>query len=149
MIWAAVGYNFKSKIVFVEGKINGDFYYDHIICGSDFINDADKAFGGNVWILQQDNAPPHKRRDVIEGIENLDIKLLDWPPCSPDLNIIEVIWAIIKRRIEAENPNDISELKILIQRVWDELTFQTINALIDDMPRRLIDVIKNNGFTIS
>lgn len=38
-------------------------------------------------------------------LSELAIKVFDdWPPYSPDLNIIETVWAIMKTRIEKKNP---------------------------------------------
>ena len=41
MIWAAIGWNFKSELFFVEGSVNTEFYIDNIILGSHFVEDAD------------------------------------------------------------------------------------------------------------
>src|SRR5271163_4088598 len=41
------------------------------------------------WWLLQDNAPSHKARIVQDWLFNHGVKLLDFPPYSPDLNALE------------------------------------------------------------
>ncbi len=50
-----------------------------------------------------DNAPFHKRKDIIEAIKNKGITLIWLPPYSPDLNPIENIWAYAKSFRKREN----------------------------------------------
>jgi enamine deaminase RidA (YjgF/YER057c/UK114 family) len=150
MVWGAIGHNFKSSLHFCSGTVNGEYYYDEII-GGGFLDEADAAFGHMDWILQQDNARPHVRKDIVEAMEYLRIRILKpWPPYSPDLNIIERIWAIMKRRIERHHSpiRTVAQLREVVQNVWAELTIDTINALVEEMPRRLIAVIRNGGHTI-
>ena len=148
MIWGAVGHDYKSNLVFIDKNMTGHVYYEDVIC-SGFLDTADNAFGFNQWILQQDNARPHVRRDILEAMVYLNIQILPrWPPYSPDLNIIETVWAIMKLRARQENPKIIPELKAVVQSVWDNLSLQTINGLVAQMPRRLIAVIANQGPTL-
>ena len=49
-----------------------------------------------------------------------------WPANSPDLNVIELLWVIIKKRIDMKKPETIEELKRVITEVWDELGYSTI-----------------------
>lgn len=72
----------------------------------------------------------------------------DWPPYSPDLNVIEVIWAIMKHRLEKKVVKTLDQLKIEIQDIWDNLSIPLINRLIDTMPKRLIKCVQNNGLTV-
>lgn len=48
----------------------------------------------------QDNAKPHVAKETMEFMRYEKIKILkDWPPYSPDLNPIELMWAILKKKL--------------------------------------------------
>ena len=138
MIWGAVGVNFKSDLIIFKGHVNSESYIEEIFINSNFIEKADEHWGLDNWIFQQDNAPSHTSKVTKASLSELAINVLDdWPPYSPDLNIIETVWAIMKARIEKKNPKSMDDLIAIIQEVWDGLTFQTINGLIDTIPERL------------
>lgn len=138
MVWGAVGHNFKSSLVFFEGHVNSETYIDNIFFGTDLLEAADEHWGVDGWIFQQDNAPSHTSKVTKAVLSELSVTLLeDWPPYSPDLNIIETIWAIMKARIEKKSPRTLDDLKKIIIDVWEDLTFETINGLIDTMEERL------------
>ena len=97
----------------------------------------------------QDNARPHVSKETLAVLNELDIDLLpDWPPYSPDLNIIEVIWAIMEKRVEVFQPKTVDELIQIIIDVWENLSFTTINGLIDEIPDRLEKVNTNPSHSI-
>ena len=149
MIWGGIGYNFKTKLVFIEGSVTADSYFEDIILGSGMIQDADNRWELGRWVLQQDNARPHVANTVFQSLDYLEIHFIDdWPPCSPDLNPIEVVWAIMKIRIEKQRPKSLNELKELITLVWESLSYDTINKLIEELPRRCLTLKLNDGETI-
>ena len=45
---------------------------------------------------QQDNARPHVSKTAMSFFAVNGVQLLDWPPYSPDLPLIENIWSILK-----------------------------------------------------
>ena len=49
--------------------------------------------------LQQDNARPHAPRAVITFMQQSNVDVLDWPACSPDLNLIEHVWDQLCRAV--------------------------------------------------
>ncbi|GBO00817.1 Transposable element Tc1 transposase [Araneus ventricosus] len=57
-------------------------------------------------IFQQDNAPCHKDRIVLEWFEEhtYEFYLMSWPPNSPDLNPMEHIWDVTERQLRDQTP---------------------------------------------
>ena len=51
---------------------------------------------GHCPYIFQDNAPCHVSRRTNQWKTENDIPTLEWPPQSPDLNIIENVWIVIK-----------------------------------------------------
>jgi transposase len=47
--------------------------------------------------------------------------LEDWPSGSPDLNPIESLWAILKRRVEELGPRTKDELIEVIVTAWESI----------------------------
>jgi hypothetical protein len=146
LIWGCIGYNFKSNLIFTDKSITTEVYFDDIIFGSDLLITADSAFGGRNWIFMQDNAPAHVSNDALCTFDHLEVKLLEgWPARSPDLNPIEILWAIMANEVYKHPPETKEELKIMVASIWNNVPLSTINALIDGFPLRLQDVIGLNG----
>ncbi len=78
-------------------------------------------------------------------------KNFGWPPNSPDLSPIENLWAIMKDRLDDEkiHPKTRNELKNLIQRIYNEISIEIINALIYSFDYRVEMCIDLGGNSIS
>jgi hypothetical protein len=150
LVWGAIWHNFKSELHIIPANvtIDGTHHFEDIVLGC-FIDQADAVYPHYDWILQPDNARPHVRRDVLDSLACLEVNVLpDWPPYSPDLNIIERVWAIMKGMVAFRDPKNPQELCDPIEQVWADLKRETIDASAAETPRRLIAVIRREGRTI-
>ena len=56
--------------------------------GSSIVEDADKCWSFGNWIFQQDITLAQSSKETKATFKEVGIDVLDWPPYSPDLNII-------------------------------------------------------------
>ena len=50
-------------------------------------------------IFQHDLAPCHTSKSVRKFASDNNLTILDWPGNSPDMNPIENLWGIVKKRV--------------------------------------------------
>ena len=115
MVWGAIGFNFKSKLIFIEGRLGAKEY--QAMLEDNKVFDSIRSVFKDAFIFQQDGAPCHTAMTTMNWLMQQNIRLLfGWPPNSPDLSPIEMLWGAIKCRIEhyPEFPKTISDLGILI-----------------------------------
>lgn len=67
---------------------------------------------------------------------------------SPDLNPIEHLWGVMKRAVAELNPQNVNELKDVILAVWNSMSQEMINNLVDSFRHRLYMVVANSGCSI-
>ncbi len=75
----------------------------------------------------------------------LKVKVMDGPSMSPDLNPIEHMWGILKRKVEKHHMSYIQQLRDIIMEEWKRMPATTCAALVNSMPRRIKAVLDNNG----
>jgi len=79
--------------------------------------------------------------------------VLPWPSYSPDLNPIENIWALLKRRVEKKIKAMVARKEKVAQDVfiavvkkeWDEIPIAAILTSIKSMPERVQACINAEG----
>lgn len=71
------------------GSVNAE-----TIC--ELITKIDESYPGEAITLVMDNARYQRNQKVVEIAESADIELLYLPPYSPNLNLIERVWRLVK-----------------------------------------------------
>ena len=100
--------------------------------------------------LLQDNARAHDNKFVYNYFLDNDIKWLNWPPCSPDLNPIEDVWAIIKARTNKKGiPANLAEIEDIFLQEWEKFSESTLKSLAMSFEGRLRRVVELDGELIN
>ncbi len=143
-----------SRSIMVWGAVRGDGYRLLIRCENNvdsceyqrILSVAFPVICSSRTLFQHDGAPAHRSRSTSDFLRRKAVRLLpDWPPQSPDLNIIENMWDELKRRISFFKPITLDELWEVAQREWKAIPNESICKLYDSMPRRVSAVLKNKG----
>ncbi|CAJ0589295.1 unnamed protein product [Cylicocyclus nassatus] len=98
--------------------------------------------------LVHDNAPAHTSVFTKKKLDAWKIKVLDWPPESPDLNPIELIWGSMKSFLRRHSIRNLHELKLAIREFWRTLTPQKCKRYVEGIQWRLQEVVKAEGGNI-
>lgn len=145
MVWGAMSIRGVTALKFVTGTINSERYCSIL---NDFLLKTGQALYPDGYFFVQDNAPCHKSTYSMKWLKENKVRVIEWPAASPDLNPIENLWQIIKRKVEDQEPKTIIDWKNSIEKIWDETSHDLLNNLIKSMPRRCQMCIDANGDTI-
>lgn len=147
-VWGAVTAQGLGPLVRIEGRFTADAY-----CG--LLDDVllpylvGGPFPENDFILQHDNSPIHKSKKVAAYLERRDVAVLEWPPQSPDLNIIENVWGNIKLALAHRQLRAVSAdvLWAIVQEEWERIRADTniCRSLYSSLPNRINAVIGAGG----
>lgn len=121
MVWGCMGWNGVGGMVEVEGRMNKE-QYTSIPEGSLRSSMENLGLSPEEAIFQQDGDPKHTSGMALGWLEDHDIKVLDWPAQSPDLNPIERLWNHIKSELKAfeKHPKGVHELWDRAAEVWGQ-----------------------------
>ena len=147
MVWGAIFANGKSQLAILEGNQTAESYIRTL---NDFLLPLIPEGRRGTIVYQQDNATIHKAHLTKMWLLYQNIKTIDWPAHSPDLNPIENVWGLLARRVYANGRvfSTIDELRSCILTEWQNLETETIQNLITSMPQRCFSVLNNKGHCI-
>ncbi|UYV72469.1 K02A2.6-like [Cordylochernes scorpioides] len=132
MVWGAIAYDSRSPLLRIQGTMMAQRYVDDVLrpVTLSYLQGVPNA------LYQQDNARPHTARISQQALQ--DVRMLPWPPYSPDLSPIEHVWDINVRRLHAlPQPRSKDELWQMVEREWRAIPQDAIRTLIDSLPRRV------------
>jgi hypothetical protein len=105
----------------------------------------------------QDNAPLHGSKYTKTWLRDHGIAFINWPPNSPDLNPIEIVWNWMKQWIQEIYGIEIDSveaqgkkikpvrLRQMVKEAWEQITEEALHSLVRSMHQRCQDVINTQG----
>ncbi|GMG18277.1 unnamed protein product [Phytophthora fragariaefolia] len=144
MVWVAFSLRGKSPLVVLTGRQNSD---DYVYTVSEYLLPFAHLNYGVDYIYQQGNASIHTSKRTREFFTEEDIKVLDWPSKSPDLNPIENLWSIMSRRVypNGKQYENVPQFKAALFEAWESIPIAMLVSLIESMPRRCVEVLDKKG----
>jgi transposase len=145
-IWGCFAAHEIGQAEIFLGDLNGQLY--RRILEGNLKPTYKKFFPAGQWYFQQDNDPSHTSNLAKNWFHNNGVTVLDFPPWSPDLNPIENVWPVMERAVDKHNATDEAELEAAVKTEWEALSPEFLAKLAHSMPKRLAEVIANNGHKI-
>ncbi|UYV73054.1 hypothetical protein LAZ67_10001682 [Cordylochernes scorpioides] len=161
VFWAGISSSRRTPLhIFSGGTLTAQRYRDEIL--EPYLRPYRDQIGHNL-IFMDDNARPHRARPVNEYLQSEDIRRMDWPARSPDLNPIEHVWDALGRRIGARHPSPrtLVELRTALLEEWGLLPLDLLQSLlpltsermakdhiISSLSNKLLDFLEDNSLTI-
>ncbi len=105
-----------------------------------------KKQGRNILVLE-DNAPAHISHFDNDCFKMSDVIKMLWPANSPDANAIEQAWLWMRRHItdDYDVSTTVEECERQWREEWEKLSIEQINAWIDSIPKRIIQILEQEG----
>ena len=88
-----------------------------------------------------------KRAQITKQTKELD-RLPAWPPNSPDLNLIEVVWSWMVKSMSKRRggwPKRPEELRMAVVEAWDAISLESFRELILGYRTRLRCILSVDG----
>ena len=143
---------FQADIFQVSHHFDGTEYFDLLCNGGvlDYLKIMIPHDRDNPINYLQDNCKLHLIRPVTNLLVLHNFSLVEnYPAYSPDLNAIERLWEILKKKVAIalldEDPAHEDELFALITRCFKSIPQRTIQSLILEIPFILNEIISLNG----
>lgn len=95
-------------------------------------------------ILQEDGAGAHACSEYLKN-KGVQVMPAVWPARSPQLSVIEDLWAILQRRVAEHHPMDRDSMIQALQHEWDALSDEEIHNLIMEFPNRVRKCANGGG----
>ncbi len=104
-----------------------------------------ELYGRGRWRLVHDNARIHSAYHTQDFLRDNDIRTVDHPPYSPDLNPIEKVWGYLKKKVMTKVYSNIREVIEAIEKEWDEIPLEHIENYIDGHTAKISRIFEEKG----
>ncbi len=137
LVWGAISYEGVGPLVLVEETLDSEVYIN-------ILREKLKNYFSGLWsdhmVFQHNGAPAHRHSNTQQCLKKKKVNVINWPPQSPDLNIIEDCWNKIKYELRG--------IAFEVENQWYQISKEFIQSLYSSLPRRIEAVgDAQGGFT--
>lgn len=168
MFWGGVGYGFHTQLVAIKKRTVREHAKDRL--GMNSKQYCEEVVKGHLIPLMERMVAHTEGLNSIEDLETIEdgakihhscyakdfrkehkVNCIKWPPYSPDMNLIENVWAILKRKLRRQwenvekRPKGRDELIVAAQLAWDSLNWTGIYTMFERMPKRVSELKRVRG----
>lgn len=147
MVWGVITPYGVGRLHRIDDKMNATVYVQ-VLEESLLGTLKDHRINKKNIYFQEDNDPKHTSKMALEWLQAHKIDKLDWPPSSPDMNLIEHVWDYLDRMVRSRNPlpRNREELWLALLEEWKKIDINYIQKLYDSMPTRVADLKAADGY---
>lgn len=139
-VWGAISARGATSLHLYKGSLKADRYQEIL---EEHKQEMDRLYPEG-YFFQHDNLSVHTAVEAPLRGQGLDI--LPFPAYSPDLSPIENLWAVLKNRVDKDNPRTEDALCKSLRRNWEELTKpETLRKYFVNLHVRYEECIKQKG----
>ena len=146
MVWSCISSKGLGHLYIVKGTMRQDQY--KMVLEKKLKKQIEEWFPtGTGFTFMHDGAPCHTAKSVSQYLASENIPVLSWPGNSPDLNPIENVWAIVKRRMAQKHITSKDQLIRELIQTWkhDPEVKEIVKNCTRSMPRRVREVLRLGG----
>lgn len=146
MVWGSFGGGNVGDLIRIEGRMDKKIY--HRILTRNAVPSGLRLIGRG-FTFQQDNDPKHTSHLCLNYLRSKesrnDLRVMKWPPQSPDCNPIELLWDHLDRAVRDQRVSNPDMLWGVLQNKWAEIELEVLERLTNRMPRVCAAVIAAKG----
>ena len=92
-----------------------------------------------------DNDAKHVSVETLKWYSSCEIEIETGLLHSPDINPIENVWGIIKKKLKGHEFKNVDELKTRVKSIYDEIPISAIQNWVDSVRDRYKRVLAIDG----
>ena len=127
MFWGCFAGDQVGDLFQIEGIMRKEHYHSILIRHA---MPSGRRILGQDWIFQEDNDPKHSSKlckdYIARKTQEGGMKKMVWPPQSPDLSPIELLWEEMDRAVVEKKNSSEEQLVKVVQEAWKEIGAEAI-----------------------
>jgi len=145
MVWVGFSDTHKGPLLFIDDSVTAEVYMDML---QTRVFPWYNGLPTRPSIYQHDNAPAHRPDWVNDAIRATGVDVLQWPPHSPDLNPVELVWAQLSQKVYNKGRRQytsVEALKAAIVREYEKLPYSFFHNILVRTWKNMVNVLLSKG----